>query len=200
MEKQPAASSTSQSWKGDGCGGCLGQEIGVLQRGKMPGWVPHERAGTWKAGWCPDHVPPRRWSFPVLSAWDFWSKTILCKTHFCSLCQDSNRTPDSAHCPALHPAWCLCWLGDIPLLGQPCADPFSSTPWDQAGREWGVSLLFMGKQSRWEITHTQNRSFSRYMYIEEVACKTKAMLENKGGLMTLAQAPLLFPTCLFPYS
>lgn len=34
-----------------------------------------------------------------------------------------------------------------PLLGQPCADPFSSTPWDQAGREWGVSLLFMRKQS-----------------------------------------------------
>lgn len=50
LEKQPAASSTSRSWKWDGGGGCLGEETGCQQKGKMPGWVAHERAGTGEAG------------------------------------------------------------------------------------------------------------------------------------------------------
>lgn len=50
LEKQRAASSTSQSWEWGGGGGYPEQEIGVLQRRKMPGWMAHEMAGTWKVG------------------------------------------------------------------------------------------------------------------------------------------------------
>lgn len=100
--------------------------------------------------------------------------------------QDAMLSP----CPALQPVQWLSWLRGVPPPGQPCSHPCSSTPRDGAGREWGASLLFIRNQRRWEIIKKKT---------EEVACKTKATLEIKDTLTTLAQASPPFPACLLPY-
>lgn len=100
--------------------------------------------------------------------------------------QDGTLSPQ----PVLQSAQWLSWLRGVPLLGELCAHPCRSTPWDQARRE--PSLPFMRKRSRWEIIPKKKKKS------EEVACKTKATLEIKGTLKILAQASPPFPTCPLP--
>lgn len=95
--------------------------------------------------------------------------------------QDGTLSPQ----PALQPAQRLSWFRGVPLPGELCAHPCSSTPWDQARRE--ASLPFMRKRSRWEII--QKKMWGGCVQNQSHAWNQKYPQGTGSGLPSLPHLP-----------